>query len=125
MTHFHLLHKIFILRYVKFIFESEAILIKNNISNQTFKDIKNEITNFTKDGFDFIFHDKAISGVTFKELSEDTKQKIVEIIDKIDNQIMTYNPDYKEHINNQYENIVNKSKEMFEKGKKWLNSKKS
>ncbi|MDD3391981.1 MAG: hypothetical protein PHE54_00305 [Bacilli bacterium] len=63
--------------------------------------------------------------MTFKELSEDTKQKIVEIIDKIDNQIMTYNPDYKEHINNQYENIVNKSKEMFEKGKKWLNSKKS
>lgn len=144
-------------------FESEANYIENNMNEQTFTNIKDKAINFTKDGIDFIFYGKEINGITFKELSEETKQKIIDLVNKIDNKIMEYDPDYKETIGNKYEDvkdftkdsiqkgkdkiketigedtysdIINKSKEIIEKdkeiisdlwdkGKNWLNSKKS
>lgn len=49
---------------------------------------------------DFIFYGTEINGVTFNELTEDTKQKLIEIVNRIDNKIEEKVPGYKDTISN-------------------------
>ncbi len=45
---------------------------------------------------DFIFNGKEINGVTFKELKEDEKEKLLTELESLDSKIDEYIPDYKE-----------------------------
>ena len=86
-----------------------------------FENLKNKITNYNnehdisqeiKEKFvtciDFLFYDKAIGGKTFKELTNETKIKVLELTLYIDSKIDTVFPGYKDSISSSYQNIKNK-----------------
>lgn len=113
--------------------KEEKINIKNNEINneeniiQYFQDFDNELTNYNNNDetlgkkikskfitcIDFIFYDKEINGITFKELTNKTKLKILEITMSIDSKIESKFPNYKEEINNTYQNIKSKIIEKY------------
>ena len=92
--------------------------ISNSLSNEDdgdiisyFNTIESEIDSYQndeskasiiKEGFvdivDFIFYNKELKGVTFKELNEDTKLKILKIAFSIDYKVDNKFPGYKEEI---------------------------
>lgn len=94
----------------------EESIIKNDINNDTvlyFESVENEITEAitnndndlsskVKEKFvllvDFIFYGTEINGITFDELTEDTKQKLIDIVNRIDIKIESKVPGYKETI---------------------------
>lgn len=62
---------------------------------------------------DFIFYDKEINGVKFKDLTNKTKLKIIEITLSIDSKLDNKFPGYKEDVNNSYNNIKSKLIETY------------
>ena len=86
---------------------------KEEIIVEHFEEITedNDETNIDK-GYkeivDFIFNDKKINGISFKELEEDVKIKILSIGVKIDSKIDELFPNYKDNINEKYKNIKDK-----------------
>lgn len=113
--------------------KEEKTNIKNNgINNeeniiQYFQDFDNELTYYNNDDetlgnkikekfvtcIDFLFYDKEINEITFKELTNKTKIKILEITMSIDSKIESKFPNYKEKINNTYQNIKSKIIEKY------------
>ena len=67
---------------------------------------------------DFIFYDGEIKGVKFKDLTESTKEKILNLWYKLDSKIDKKYPDQKEEIKNStsrsYNTIKSKAKELKE-----------
>ena len=67
---------------------------------------------------DFIFYDGEIKGVKFKDLTESTKEKILNLWYKLDSKIDEKYPDQKEEIKNStsrsYNTIKSKAKELKE-----------
>ena len=95
-----------------------------------FTTLDNNLTNYNgnksigdslKKGFvtivDFIFYDGTIKGKTFKELSNTTKIKVLEITLSIDQKIEKHFPNYKEEISikskNIYSNLKTKVVELY------------
>lgn len=95
-----------------------------------FTTLDNDLTNYNGDkkigesikkGFvtvvDFIFYDGTIKGKTFKELSNSTKLKVLEIALSIDKKIEKYFPNYKEEISTKskdiYSNLKTKVVELY------------
>lgn len=60
---------------------------------------------------DFAFNGEEINGVTFSELKEEEKEKVLEEINILDNKIDEYIPDYKERLNNWFQNKKEDAKE--------------
>ena len=110
---------------------NEKPIIDNNNNQETnysdtdiinyFEDLKNKITNYTSEHdiskeikqkfvtcIDFLFYDKAIGGKTFKELTNATKIKVLELTMYIDSKIDTVFPGYKDSISQSYQNIKSK-----------------
>ena len=105
--------------------------IFNNSNNGSVDDSKNEerlVEHFenireTKDendlksGYqeivDFIFNESKINGISFKELQEETKTKIISIGLKIDSKINELFPNYKENFGEKYRDIKEKMSLMF------------
>ena len=92
-----------------------------------FEDLNNEITTYNNNDetlgktikskfvkcVDFLFYDEEINGKTFKELTNATKLKILEIAMIIDSKIESKFPGYKESINTSYQNIKTKIIEKY------------
>ena len=95
-----------------------------------FEDLNNDITTYNSNndddetlgktikekfvkGIDFLFYDEEIGGKTFKELTNATKLKILEIAMIIDSKIESKFPGYKDSINNSYQNIKTKIVEKY------------
>ena len=57
---------------------------------------------------DFIFYDKDINGIYFKDLTDKAKLTIISLTLKLDNLIEKYFPNYKENISSKYMDIKNK-----------------
>lgn len=113
---------------------NESSIIDNNNNNNKyetkysdgdiinyFEDLKNKIINYNnehdiskelKEKFvtcvDFLLYDKAIGGITFKELSNSTKIKVLELTMYIDSKIDIVFPGYKDSISSSYQNIKSK-----------------
>ena len=60
---------------------------------------------------DFAFNGEKINGVTFSELKEEEKERILEEINILDNKIDEYIPNYKERLNNWFQNKKEDAKE--------------
>lgn len=99
--------------------EEEIITYFNNVENEvnnseSFKESLKE--NFVT-LVDFLFYDEEIKGRTFKELSNKTKLKVLEIFLKIDNKLDNKFPNYKEKIstagNKVYTNVKTKAIETY------------
>ena len=65
---------------------------------------------------DFIFYDGTIKGVTFDELTDSAKEKILTLYEQIDSLIEKKFPNYKENISStakyEYTTVVSKAKEL-------------
>ena len=71
---------------------------------------------------DFLFYDGTIKGVTFNELTDDGKQKVLEIANKIDVKLEEKVPGYNEKISSTTSNAYNKASEIIKNGASSLNS---
>lgn len=71
---------------------------------------------------DFLFYDGTIKGVTFKELTNAGKSKVLELASKIDNAIEKRLPGYKESIANDTSKAFNKASSLIKKGATNLDS---
>lgn len=114
--------------------QNNTTIYSNNdeIAIQTFSNINNEIDNVlnsedienakekVKGTFitivDFIFYDSEINGVTFDELTDEGKQKVLELANKIDTKIENKFPNYKETISDTTKKAFNKASELIKKG---------
>lgn len=71
---------------------------------------------------DFLFYDGEINGVTFDELTDSGKQKVLEIASKVDNAIESKIPGYKETISSAASSAFNKASEVIKSGANNLNN---
>lgn len=65
---------------------------------------------------DFLFYDGTIKGITFNELTDDGKQKVLEIANKIDVKLEEVSPGYKDKISSTTSNAYNKASEIIKSG---------
>ena len=71
---------------------------------------------------DFLFYDGTIKGITFNELTDDGKQKVLEIANKIDVKLEEVSPGYKDKISSTTSNAYNKASEIIKNGAGSLNN---
>ena len=101
----------------------------NNLNDTLNKIKSSEITSSFKDSakatfisiVDFLFYDGKINGVTFDELTEEGKSKVLEIASNIDNAIEEKIPGYKDTISAKASEAFNKASELIKKGANNLN----
>lgn len=92
--------------------------VKSNVSDNDFLDsAKGVFISIV----DFLFYDGEINGVTFDELSDSGKRKVLEIASSIDSTIENKFPGYKETISDKASNAFNKASEIIKKGANDLN----
>lgn len=84
-----------------------------NSYNQTDESLGNKIKSKFVSCIDFIFYDKEIYGIKFKDLTNKTKLKILEIALSIDTKIDSKFPGYKNSISSTYHNIKSKIVEKY------------
>lgn len=70
---------------------------------------------------DFLFYDGTIKGVTFDELTEKGKEKVLEISSKIDVKLEEKCPGYKEKISNSTSKAYQKASKIIKNGAKNIN----
>ncbi len=104
--------------------ESELIDEMNTIETDISNTIEDNISNglaVTKEKFillvDFVFYDGKINDITFSELSEAGKEKVLQTITNIDNVVINYYPNYKEDILNLTEESANTFMNTINEGK--------
>ena len=92
--------------------------VKSNVSDSSFLDSAKGVFISV---VDFLFYDGSISGVTFDELTDNGKRKVLEIASNIDSTIENKFPGYKETISDKASNAFNKASEIIKSGAKDLN----
>lgn len=92
--------------------------VKSNVSDSGFLDSAKGVFISV---VDFLFYDGSISGVTFDELTDSGKRKVLEIASNIDSTIENKFPGYKETISDKASNAFNKASEIIKNGAKDLN----
>lgn len=87
----------------------EVVSLENekSLSQETKESLKNTFITLT----DFIFYDGTIKGKTFKDLTMESKEKILELYEKIDAKIENVYPNYKDEIKDTSTKIYSKAKE--------------
>lgn len=70
---------------------------------------------------DFLFYDGTIKGISFDELTEKEKEKVLEISSKIDVKLEEKCPGYKEKISNSTSKAYQKASKIIKKGAKNIN----
>ncbi len=92
--------------------------VKSNVSDSGFLDSAKGVFISV---VDFLFYDGSISGVTFDELTDSGKRKVLEIASNIDSTIENKFPGYKETISDKASNAFNKASEIIKSGANDLN----
>ncbi len=91
--------------------------LQNNISlvekNQNDKSFGEKAKGYFISTVDFIFYDKDIKGVYFKDLTNTAKLKVIGLALKLDNLIDKHYPGYKDSLSSSYQNIKNKLIELY------------
>lgn len=83
-------------------FENMKEELNNYLSSENINSFKEKIKNTIIDGIDFVFYGKEIKGITFEELSNETKEKILKIVAEMDMMIESRKPGYKEEIKSSF-----------------------
>ena len=104
--------------------DEKAIETFNNLEEDIDNILNSETVNNAKDKakgifvtiVDFLFYDSEINGVTFVELTDSGKQKVLEIASRIDTKIENKFPNYKETISETAKEAFNKASELIKKG---------
>lgn len=108
--------------------DDEVVEYINNVTNEVSElDSEKSLSQKTKESLkktfitltDFIFYDGTIKGKTFKELSSEAQEKVLELYEKLDSKIESVFPNYKEEIKDTstktYSKVKEKAKELKEK----------
>lgn len=90
--------------------------INNILNSENFENAKEIAKGTFITIVDFIFYDSEINGVTFDELTDEGKQKILELANKIDTKIENKFPNYKDTISNTAKDAFNKASSLIKKG---------
>ena len=90
--------------------------IENILNSETVNNAKDKAKGVFVTIVDFLFYDSEINGVTFDELTDNGKQKVLEIASSIDNKIENKFPNYKETISETAKDAFNKASELIKKG---------
>ena len=90
--------------------------IDNILNSETVNNAKDKAKGVFVTIVDFLFYDSEINGVTFDELTDNGKQKVLEIASSIDNKIENKFPNYKETISETAKDAFNKASELIKKG---------
>ena len=85
--------------------ESNVKNLEENLNNDSYKE---KVKEYFINAVDFIFYDKDIKGVYFKDLTAKAKLKVIELTLKLDNLINKHYPSYKDNISDKYQNIKSK-----------------
>ena len=80
---------------------------EKSLSQKTKESLKKTFITLT----DFIFYDGTIKGKTFKELSSEAQEKVLELYEKLDSKIESIFPNYKEEIKDTSTKTYSKVKE--------------
>ena len=104
----------------KVINELETTLNTINESQVTENFTKNAKKTFI-DIVDFIFYGGEIKGVTFEELTDNGKEKVLELANKIDESIENKVPNYKDKISDTATKAFNNASKLIKKGSNNLN----
>lgn len=96
-------------------FEDESKEIDEILESDT-SDIKEKISQKVIILVDFLFYNGEIKGVTFNELSTETKEKLLNILAIIDEKIESKFPNYKESISDKTSSALNWVKEKAKSG---------
>lgn len=105
-------------------YSSKDNAVIENLSNAIEEIEKSSVTEKFKDSakatfislVDFIFYDGEIKGVTFKELTESGKKKVLELASKIDDAIEAKVPNYKDTISSKTKGAYNEASKLIKKG---------
>ena len=97
--------------------------VSQEVENLTYSSTSSSVKEKLEDTFitltDFIFYGGTIKGVTFDELTDAAKEKVLTLYEKMDTTIESYFPNYKENIKNtakkSYTTTVDKAKELKDK----------
>lgn len=91
--------------------------LQNNISlvekNQNDKSFGEKAKGYFTSAVDFIFYNKDIKGVYFKDLTKAAKLKVISLTLKLDNLIDKHYPGYKESLSSSYQNTKTKLIELY------------
>lgn len=79
-------------------FETLETNVDTYIEESNFDKVKNKTKELAVTGIDFIFYNKEINGITFNELSDSAKAKVLAIVQRIDTKVEQKIPNYKETI---------------------------
>lgn len=94
--------------------EDEIDKVISNTNDK--KSIKERLENTFITLTDFIFYDGKIKGMTFNELTDSAKEKVLTAYEKIDSKIESYLPNYKENIKSTakkgYTTVISKATEL-------------
>lgn len=97
-------------------FEEYDNKINDLLSKQNIDDIKDKLKGTFITIVDFIFYDSEINGVTFNELTDNGKKKILDFSNTIDKKIENRYPNYKDNISNKTSDAFNKASEIIKEG---------
>lgn len=99
-------------------FETLETNVDNLLEESNFDKVKNKTKDIAISGIDFVFYDKEINGVTFNELSDSAKDKVLSIVKRIDTKVEQKIPNYKETVKDKtgqsYQYIASKLQEGIE-----------
>lgn len=90
--------------------------LDNLLNSETVANVKIKAKEIFITTVDFIFYDGEINEITFDELSDKGKEKILNIASSIDNKIENKFPDYKETISSKSNDVLDKASELINKG---------
>ena len=90
--------------------------IDNILNSESISNAKDKAKGVFVTIVDFLFYDSEINGITFDELTDSGKQKILAIAYRIDTKIENKFPDYKETIAETAKDAFNKASELIKKG---------
>lgn len=89
--------------------------VNEYVNSDNFDNVKDNLNDLFISTVDFVFYGKEINGVTFNDLTEDTKNQILRILERIDNAIESKQPGYKVIVKDKsselYDNVSEKIKE--------------
>ena len=83
-------------------FEELEHEVTTYINQDNFEQMKEKIKKIAITGIDFIFYGTEIKGITFEELTTETKEKIMNIVASIDGKIEGKIPGYKDTIKDKF-----------------------
>ena len=96
-------------------YQDEETKIKR-LLNSNDKDMKQKVSEKVVTLVDFLFYDGEIKGITRTDISDETKNKLMNIIEKVDTKIEKRFPDYKEKISDNTSDALNFIKEKGTNG---------